>query len=90
MAKIEANDKVTETYRTGTLIGLTKEDLVEALGFEPNVDDDPDKVVNSWGFTVDGSDCAIWDYKGSHNIKVWSVYDLDKVLVKVFPLENFG
>jgi len=76
------------TYRTDRLINLKKADIVNALGFEPNADDDPDKVVNSWSFTIDGEPCAIWDYKGSHMYDEWSVFDPAKVIDKVFSAEN--
>ena len=36
------------SHRTGGLEGLSAADIVRALNFEPNVDDDADKVVNSW------------------------------------------
>lgn len=72
------------TYRQGTLIGLTKADIVKALGFSPNVDDDPDKVENSWGFTVDGDICAVWDYYGSHHSREWSTFGPTDALKKVF------
>ena len=51
--EIVANNK-TGSYRTGVLNAITVDQIVEALGFKANCIDDPDKVVNSWGFTVDG------------------------------------
>ncbi len=72
------------TYRTGVLKNLNKEQLVKAIGFEPNVQDDPDKVVNSWAFMIDDKPCAVWDYKGSHMIGIWSIYDPHKVIDKLF------
>ena len=58
--------------RTGTLQNITVKEINEILGFKPNVEDDPSKVVNSWGFTADGAECGIWDYKGSHKYKQFS------------------
>lgn len=78
------------TYRTGSLVGVTREDIVRALGFEPNVKDDPTKVVNSWEFMLDGHKCAIWDYYGSHHAKVWSVYDPHKVLDRIFDMGHLS
>ena len=71
-------------YRTGTLKDVSYSQIVEALGFEENIDDDPDKVKYSWGFEVDGKYVAIWDYKGSHKMKVWSTYDPDGILESLF------
>ena len=78
------------SYRTGSLVGVTKEYIVKALGFEPNIKDDPDKVENSWAFTLDGHPCAIWDWKGSHHAKVWSVYDPHKVLDRIFDMGHLS
>lgn len=74
---------VCGSHRTGTIRGLTKYRISEILGFIPNVKDDPDKVVNSWGFKVDGVPCAIWDYKGSHHFdrfSTWGAHDVFKQL----------
>ena len=57
--------------RTGTLLNTKSAEITKILGFKPNVEDDPNKVVNSWGFTVAGTLCGIWDYKGSHK---WGQY----------------
>lgn len=63
---------------------LTVNDIKKVLGFKANVVDDPDKVRYSWGFTVDGQPCGIWDYKGSR----WSVYDPKNLLPKLFGLSD--
>ena len=59
--------------KTGTIMDITVEEINRTLGVTPNVDDDPEKVVNSWSFNAFPDDdkpgwyrCAIWDYKGSH------------------------
>ncbi len=70
--------------RTGTLRGLTKEQIDKVLGFEPNVQDDPVKVVNSWGFRVARKQFAIWDYKGSHQYNEWSTFGDAAVLTALF------
>lgn len=68
--------------RTGGLANtLTVGDITKVLGFKPNVDDDPDKVKYSWGFTYMGAKCGIWDYKGSR----WSTYGPDVVFESLFP-----
>ncbi len=78
---------LSTSHKTHSLINLSKEDIVRALGFEPNESDDPDKVENSWGFTIDGKECGIWDYKGSHMFNQWSAYDPHGVMGKIFSGE---
>ena len=75
-------------YRTGTLTKYTPEQITKILGFPPNVLDDKLKVVNSWGFTVNGYECGIWDYYGSHLLGIWSVYDPANVLGELFVVEQ--
>ena len=76
-------------YRMGGLKGLTKEQITEVLGFPPNAQDDPDKVVNSWAFNFNGKEvCGIWDYKGSHMFNRWSFYDPAGVLPALFDAAN--
>lgn len=70
-------------HHTGDLpSSITKKQIITVLGFAPNCEDDPDKVKNSWGFTVNGFPCGIWDYRGHH----WSIFDgsLDQVLLSLF------
>jgi hypothetical protein len=81
--KIERIDYVP-SYKQGVLKASYK-DIVERLGFEPNVKDDPDKVTHSWAFKINGHKCAIWDWKGSSDKNMWSYYDPDVVLDLVFP-----
>jgi hypothetical protein len=71
--------------RTGALYDISVTAIAEVLGFPPNVIDDPDKVVNSWGFEIDGQKFGIWDYKGSHLMGQFSTYGNSKVLAKLFP-----
>lgn len=70
--------------RTGGLHNITAEGITARLGFPPNQDDDPAKVVNSWGFTVDGVRCAVWDYRGSHLDGRFSTWGPREALAKVF------
>ena len=60
---------------------VTEKEIKSVLGFKPNVKDDPDKVTASWGFTVDGVDCAIWDYKSWR----WSCFGPREIFEKLFP-----
>lgn len=78
------------SHRTGGLEGLSAADIVRALNFEPNVDDDADKVVNSWRCYVDGAPFAVWDYKGSHHAKRWSIYDPQHKAMDIFPLDKIS
>ena len=82
--RITPDSTVLGTFKTDTLIGVTKEDIVQILGFEPNVQDDTDKVVNSWAFRINGLPCAIWDWKGSHEVQRWSVYDPHGMMNMIF------
>jgi hypothetical protein len=72
-------------HKTGSIDNYSRAQIIEVLGFEPNVDDDPDKVVSSWGFTADGERCGIWDYKGSHYSNSWSWFGPTKILNMLFP-----
>ena len=71
--------------KTGALYDITVNAITEVLGFGPNIDDDPTKVVNSWGFEIDGKRFGIWDYKGSHHCGQFSTYGDSEILSKLFP-----
>ena len=58
--------------------------ISKILGFKPNISDDPSKVVNSWGFSVDGENYGIWDYKGSHRYGCFSTFGSPDVFKKLF------
>lgn len=73
------------SHRTGTLYDINATTISEILGFEPNIDDDPHKVVNSWGFEINGEQFGIWDYKGSHHSGQFSTYGNAEILSKLFP-----
>lgn len=72
--KIKPTKKFIASHCQGT-IHATKARIIKVLGFKPNVEDDPDKVVSSWGFTIDGEDAAIWDYKGSQKYNTYSYFN---------------
>lgn len=61
-------------FKTGNLCDLSREQIQNALGFPPNIRDDPFRIRWSWGFTVNGERCAIWDYKLSADDRVWSTF----------------
>ena len=71
-------------YRTGTLDLVTPEEIEMVLGFPPNIEDDPDKVKYSWGFEADGKFAAIWDYKDSYKLRVFSIYDPNGIIATLF------
>ena len=75
---------VPGSHRQGTISGLSAAQIQKVLGFPANVQDDPDKVRYSWGFTVDGVQCGIWDYKGSHNFNSFSFYGPKDIMVNLF------
>lgn len=74
-----------QSWRTGTLKDVTAEDISERLGFKPNLEGDPHKVKDEWGFTADGVMCGIWDYKGSWLDREYSTFGPDEVFRKLFP-----
>lgn len=82
--KVEEYDGFIASNRTGNLYDINVSTINRILGFEPNQDDDPDKVENSWGFVVDGVKCAIWDWKGSQNYGQFSTFGPDDVFIKLF------
>lgn len=82
--KIEPSREGFGSHKMGELVGLTYQQVVDVLGFEPNIEDDPHKVVNSWSFLADGNKCAVWDYKGSHEWGTWSVYGKREVFEALF------
>ena len=72
-------------YKTGSLNNITAEEINQVLGFKPNVDDAPDKVVHSWGFKAKGKVCGIWDYRGSHLRGSFSTYGPGNIFMDLFP-----
>jgi hypothetical protein len=82
--KVEEYDGWFSSHRTGTLYDINVETINRILGFEANSDDDPDKVVNSWRFMADEEQCAIWDYKGSHEYGQFSTFGPNEVFEKLF------
>ena len=76
------------SHRTCGIRNLTAAGISAALGFKPNVADDPDKVVNSWAFTADGAECAVWDYGGSQRFRRHSAFGPRALLEAVFGAEN--
>lgn len=77
------------SHKTGTLSGVTLDQMRAVLG-DPNVADDPLKVRWSWGFRFNGVPCAAWDWKGSGDDLVWSIYGPAEVWAKLFPNANVG
>ena len=72
------------SHKQGSLMGLKKADIDKALGFKPNVQDDPYKVKYSWAFTAGGRKCAIWDWKGGWRDGEWSFYGPKEIFQKIF------
>lgn len=70
--------------KTASIKGLNDREVAARIGFISNQKDDPGKVKHSWGFTVDGVRCAVWDYKGSHLQGRWSAWGPMDALRKVF------
>lgn len=78
--------KKVGSHRTGQLDGITVKEINRRLGFTPNCEDDPYKVKHSWGFTVNGVHCGVWDYKGSEKFNSFSTYGDPDVLATIFGL----
>jgi hypothetical protein len=76
------------SHRTCGLRNLNAAEISAALGFPPNVADDPDKVVDSWSFVADGEPCAVWDYRGSERFDRYSAFGPRKLLESVFGAES--
>jgi len=72
------------SHKTGTLEGVTYDDLVITLG-EPNCGFG--KARWSWGFRVlpSESPMALWDWKGSGDRDCWSIYGNCDTWRKLFP-----
>lgn len=70
--------------RTAGVDGLTVAQVEKLIGFSANCKDDPSKVKHSWGFTVDGVRCGVWDYKGSERDNSFSAWGPLSALKKVF------
>lgn len=75
--------------RSGTLKNMTVETINGILGFQPNIDDDPDKVKHSWGFKVGRREFGIWDYKGSERQGIFSTSGDHYILAEIFG-ENYS
>ena len=71
-------------YKTASIVGLSRDQITQRLGFPPNLQDDPEKVAHAWGFEVDGQRCAIWDWKGSHRLHAHSAFGPREALARVF------
>jgi hypothetical protein len=78
---VKPNHPRSGDYKTGSLERITVEEISKILDMAPNIEDDPYKVVNSWGFNALPDDdkpgsyrCGIWDYKGSHHLGKFSTY----------------
>ena len=74
MLSIKQVKRFGGTGKQGGLQDLTQRDIERILGFKANVSDGDGKVTAEWFFTIEGSPCAIWDYKGSAKRKEWSFY----------------
>lgn len=78
------------SHRTGSLRGLMPGDIERALGFPPNIEDDPGKVTHSWGFKAGGVVCGVWSYKGSEKRGAWSTFGPPEILAQVFGINHIA
>jgi hypothetical protein len=91
--------EIKPVLKTGSnsncILNVTYKDIVEKLGFEPNVThlDDTEKVKASWGFTVNEEYCGIWCYKfygKVQNCDYWSFFGSREIAEKLFGKENIS
>ena len=65
-------------YKSGSLTGESKASISRRLGFQPNVEDDPSKVTQSWCAKLyrggQWHSISIWDWKGSAEWGDYSTY----------------
>lgn len=73
------------SFKQHSLKGITADRISAILGFEGNHDTDTEKCAFEWRFSVDGQDCSIWDYKGSHLRGEFSAWGPRAVLNALFP-----
>ena len=75
-------------FRTGSLHHMSAGRIADALGFESNGDLDLEHggkgVAHCWEFQADGEPCAIWSYRRSERIGVFSTYGPAAVFVSLF------
>lgn len=71
-------------HKTGTISGLSADEICVRLGYMETVPDDEAKVCYSWAFEADGHTCGIWDYYGSHDRLNFSTYGPSHVFKELF------
>tara|TARA_R110002096_G_scaffold159532_3_gene325455 strand:- start:6400 stop:6726 length:327 start_codon:yes stop_codon:yes gene_type:complete len=88
------------SYKEGTLVDVSAEDIEAVLG-EANSEDDPDKVDKAWRFVVKvqptsyglqeskppvfyDTFCNIWDWYGSGDKNEWSFYGSSVIMKSLF------
>jgi len=71
-------------------VATTYDKICSVVGFEPNVEDDPDKVEASWGFQdSDGRKGFLWCYKiGKGACRSWSADGSRKLLEDLFGYDR--
>lgn len=87
MLKISKHDE-GGVSKQHSLVGITQQQIEQALGFEPNILEDEYKVTASWGFICNGVRCGIWDWKGSADDNEWSAYGPREMFVELFGEEH--
>ena len=81
----------TGKWNVCRLTNITYDELVNIIGFEPNVTDldDSDKVKASWGFVYKGEECGVWCYKyygDPKNCHNWSFFGPKEIAEELFDL----
>jgi hypothetical protein len=60
------------TGKTGSLRGIDRRSIERRLGLKATPVDGDGKVTLEWSFTIEGSPCMIWNYKGADQHGYWS------------------
>lgn len=70
--------------RTGSLAYTGEGDISARLGFQPTRHSVEGISDQEWLFTVDGVQCAIWDWRGAGRHGCWSTFGPASVFAALF------
>jgi len=77
----EAED-IDPTSIAGKIIDLSKQELINYLGFEPIVEDD---MPYAWFAKIDGQVCLICGTEKNESINIWQTFGPEAAFRKAFP-----
>ena len=86
--KILKRNTFVSTHRQGRIVGITAQDITDALGVESVGPSGDDKCKDIWDFNVKFNGkvypCGIWDYKGSQEEGIYSYYGDYEIMEEIF------